>query len=137
MMKSESIKHVLIVDDEPTVRILQQIFLRKSKFDIGQVDEATNGIEAIDILSRKKIDLILTDISMPVMNGIEFLNILHNHPRFRDIPAVAVTSERDEQLLNMLAFWGHGYIQKPVNLAKLETQISKIYGIKNEYYLHG
>ena len=138
-MKSESINHVLIVNDEPEVRIFQQILLRKSTFNIGHVYEAANGIEAIDILSRKEIDLILTEINMPVMNGVEFLNIIHNHHQFRDIPTVAITTERGEQLLNMLAFWGHGYINinNPLNLEMLEQQISKIYGIKNEYYLYG
>ncbi|MGN8224523.1 response regulator [Gracilimonas sp. BCB1] len=136
-MKIESIKHVLIIDDEPAIRVFQKLLLRRSKFEIGQIYEAGNGIDAIDIMSRNRIDLILTDINMPVMNGIEFLNIIHNHQQFRDIPAVAITTERGEQLLNMLAFWGHGYINKPLSLPVLEQQISKLYGISNEYHLHG
>ncbi|MEQ8525967.1 response regulator [Gracilimonas sp.] len=136
-MKSGSINNVLIVDDEPAIRIHQQVLLRKSSFNVGYIYEAANGIDAIDMLSRNRIDLILTDINMPVMNGMEFLNIIHNHHQFRDIPTVAVTTERDEQLLNMLAFWGHGYIRKPLDLELLELQLSKFYGIKNEYYLHG
>lgn len=136
-MKTESIKNVLIVDDEPAIRVFQKVLLRRSKFDIGHIYEAGNGIDAIDIMSRNRIDLILTDINMPVMNGIEFLNIIHNHQQFRDVPTVAVTTERGEQLLNMLAFWGHGYINKPLRLGVLEQQISKFYGINNEYHLHG
>lgn len=136
-MKSESIKNVLIVDDEPAIRVFQKVLLRRSRFNIGHIYEAANGIDAIDILSRNSIDLILTDINMPVMNGVEFLNIMHNHHQLKDIPTVAVTTEKGEQLLNMLAFWGHGYINKPLDLGMLEQQISKFYGIKNEYYLHG
>ncbi len=136
-MKKEAINHVLIIDDEPAIRILQRVLLRRSRFSVGDIFEAGNGIEAIDIMSRNDIDLILTDIEMPVMNGIEFLNIIHNHHKFKDIPVVAATAETGEQLLNMLAFWGHGYIRKPLRQSILEKEISKFYGINNEYYLHG
>lgn len=136
-MKTESINHALVVDDEPAIRILQKVLLKKSKFEVAHIFEAENGIDAIDIMSRTQIDLILTDINMPVMNGIEFLNIIHNHQQFRNIPVVAITTETGEQLLNLLAFWGHGYINKPTRLAVLEQQISKFYGINHEYHLHG
>ncbi|MBO6586881.1 MAG: response regulator [Gracilimonas sp.] len=136
-MKNISINNVLVIEDEPAIRILQRVLLRRSRFNVGDIFEAANGIEAIDIMSRNSIDLILTDIDMPVMNGIEFLSIIHNHHKFKDIPVVAATSESGEQLLNMLAFWGHGYIRKPLRQSMLEQEISKFYGINNEYYLHG
>lgn len=132
-----SIKNILIVDDEPEARDLIEQLLLKSRFNIRRIFEAENGIDAIEILSRNAIDVLLTDINMPVMNGIELLNILHNHHKFMHMPIVAITEVEDGKLRNLLTSWGDGYIQKPISRNALEHQILKTYGESNEYYLHG
>ncbi len=131
------INNVLVVDNEPKVRQHIERMLLKSRFKVKRIFEAENGIEAIEILSRNPVNLVLTGINMPVMSGTELLNILHNHPRFMNLPVIAVTEVKDEKLSNMLSSWGDGYVQKPITTYALENQISKTYGKSNEYSLHG
>jgi two-component system chemotaxis response regulator CheY len=129
--------NVLIVEDEVAMRVYLKLIVSKSSLDINLIHEAGNGKEALEVLTTHPIDLILTDIHMPVMDGVEFLQKVHNHPTLKEIPAIAITTENTSTLTNMLSFWGHGYIQKPANLAIIEDQISKFYTKNDEYYLYG
>jgi two-component system chemotaxis response regulator CheY len=130
-------KNILIIDSNPAERVHLMMMLNKISRSISTIYEADHGIAAIDVLAKNPVDIIFTDIDMPIMNGREFLNILHNQPKLRGVPVIVITENRDEQLLNMLAFWGHGYIPKPLNAETLETKISNLYGKKDEYYLYG
>ncbi|MTI86506.1 MAG: response regulator [Balneolaceae bacterium] len=129
--------NVLIVEDDPAMRVYIKATLLNSSFDVQHIFEADNGQEGYEKLQMQNVNLILTDISMPVMNGIQFLERVSNHPIYRDIPAVAVTTEKDQSLMTMLSYWGHGYVQKPFNLAMLEQEITKMSKQTHEYYVYG
>ncbi|HBX66013.1 MAG: hypothetical protein CL670_08320 [Balneola sp.] len=132
-----SFKNILVVEANPAERINTMVMLNRIETDIHAIYEAEHGIEAIDKLTRFPIDLIITGIDMPVMNGKEMINILHNHSKYRNIPVIVITALSDEHLRNMVTFLGHGYIQKPLNRDALEAKISNLYGENNEYYLFG
>ena len=74
----------LIVDDEPTVRLLLGRILRR-EVDCA-VTEATNGIEALDLLSRDHYDFVVIDIMMPIMDGLETLEAIRSTPELRNRP---------------------------------------------------
>lgn len=130
--------NILLVEDDTAMRVFTRASLMKSSFEFGQILEAANGKEAVEMLKKNDVNLILTDINMPEMGGIEFMDWIHNHPIYKNIPVVAVTTVQSKSLMNMLAFWGHGYMNKPFNLDLLEEQLYKFHGKENEhYYLHG
>lgn len=130
--------NILIVEDDPAMRVFIRASLVRSSLSFGKIFEARNGKEGIEILQNNDINFILSDINMPEMDGIEFMEWIYEHPVCKNIPVIAVTSEHNESLLNRLAYWGHEYIQKPFNLNLLEQQIYKFHGKSDEYcYLPG
>jgi two-component system chemotaxis response regulator CheY len=133
----ESIQKILVVDDSEVMQDYLKISLQKCVYKFEEIYTANNGQEAIEVLSKTPIDFILTDINMPILDGIELLTYMNNHPIFKDIPAVAVTTDPSEKLHNMLTLWGHGILPKPFKLDMLEQQISTYYTRDYAYTLHG
>jgi two-component system chemotaxis response regulator CheY len=121
--------NVLIVDDSGSMRKVLQKTLRLSGFDIGQYLEASNGREALEVLEGEWIDLILSDVHMPEMDGIEFLRALRKKELFSNTPVVFVTTEANEERLQMLMELGaSGYIRKPFRPEEIGALLGKIMG---------
>jgi len=115
-------KKILIVDDDATNRKLLNIIL--SKKPGIEVIEANNGSEALNQLTPD-ISIILLDIFMPVMNGIEFLkNIKMEKPEFANIPVVVLSTD-DTKKEEALAWGANEFVVKPVNPVELWERISK------------
>ncbi|MBC7189463.1 response regulator, partial [Candidatus Aerophobetes bacterium] len=87
-------KSILVVDDSATIRALQSFILQSAGFE---VDTAANGIEALEKLYRKNFDLVVADINMPKMDGLEMIRILRKQDIYRDLPIIIVTSEEEEE----------------------------------------
>lgn len=121
--------NVLIVDDSATMRALIRKILSISGFDIGECFESGNGEEALEILRNHWIDLILSDLCMPGMDGAAFLRLLQGHDRWRAIPVVLITTEaRPEVLDTVLPRRVQGYIQKPFKPETVRNELLKILG---------
>lgn len=129
--------NILLVEDEPAIRVFLKISLLKSSLPVGHVFEAEHGKEALEMLQNVEVNMILTDINMPVMDGFEFITRLHNNPEISDIPVVAVTSVNKKVLKDMLSFWGHGYLEKPFTIGELTDKILEQQSDCDEYYLYG
>lgn len=107
-------KKILIVDDFKTIRAIVSSTLRINKFEIF---EAGTVEEAEKILETEKIDLILSDYNMPEMNGYEFLKRIRASSKFKNLPFVFLTSEKDKTKMQMAKEAGlDAWIQKPYNL---------------------
>jgi two-component system chemotaxis response regulator CheY len=103
--------------------------LQLSGFSLGECLEASNGREALDILEGKWIDLILSDVHMPVMDGIAFIESLREKDICKDTPVVFVTTEANEDRLNHLMNLGaSGYIRKPFRPEEIRALLSRIMG---------
>jgi len=121
--------NVMIVDDSKSMRKVILKTLQLSGFQIGECLEASNGQEALDILEGKWIDLILSDVHMPVMDGFGFIRSLREKDICRDTPVVFVTTEANEDRLNQLmALGGTGYIRKPFRPEEIRASLSRIMG---------
>ena len=104
----------LIVDDSSVMRKIVERSLRQAGLDLAQVLEAGNGSEALAVLQREKVDLVLSDINMPVMDGLEFVRQLQAFPEAKCVPIVMITTEGSEShVVQALQLGAKGYIRKP------------------------
>lgn len=115
---------VLIVDDCPTTRKLLSIHLRSKGYDVLL---AENGLDALEKIGKEDINLILSDINMPYMDGIEFVKTLKTDPQGADIPVIMVTSEADvEEKEKAFKAGANGYLVKPVGSDTITQNIKDI-----------
>ena len=106
--------NVLIVDDSKTMRTVIKKTVAMSGFEIGECWEAGDGLEALEVLDDHWVDIILTDLNMPRMNGLEFIQALKQDDGYKDIPVVLITTEGSEPRVQEARALGiQGYIQKP------------------------
>jgi two-component system, chemotaxis family, chemotaxis protein CheY len=104
----------LIVDDSSVMRKIVERSLRQAGIDLAEVREAGNGAEALAILGEDSVDLILCDINMPVMDGLEFVRQLQAMDAAKRAPVVMITTEGSEShVVQALSLGARGYIRKP------------------------
>ena len=116
---------VLAVDDDViNLKLLKSMLLKTGK--IKEVIEAKNGSDAIDVLkSRDDIDLILLDIIMPVMNGIEVLKVVRADESLRQLPIIVLTTDETKKS-EALDHGANGFLTKPIRHEELLKQISQM-----------
>jgi len=104
----------LIVDDSSVMRKIVVRALQQGGVLLAEVMEAGNGSEALEILRREKVDLVLSDINMPVMDGLEFVRQLRNVENAQGVPVVMITTEGSEShVKEAISCGARGYIRKP------------------------
>ncbi|HEX7510778.1 MAG TPA: response regulator [Chitinivibrionales bacterium] len=105
---------ILIVDDSETIRGVLERTLAMTKLPIDTIIQATNGRDAIDKLKEAWVDIVFTDINMPVMDGIAFIDEISAHPELKNIPVVIVSTEGSKTRIEALKKKGvKGYLRKP------------------------
>jgi len=114
----------LIVDDSSVMRKIVERALRQSGLAIAEVFEASNGLEALDVLRRARVDLILSDINMPNMDGLEFLRQMRAQELAPDVPVVMITTEGSEDHVREAIVAGaQGYIRKPFTAEQVKERV--------------
>jgi two-component system chemotaxis response regulator CheY len=104
----------LIIDDSSVMRKIIERSLRQAGVELSSVFEAGNGAEALTLLDKEKVDLILSDINMPVMDGLEFVRQAKGTKVSGDTPIVMITTEGSEaNVMEALSLGARGYIRKP------------------------
>jgi two-component system, chemotaxis family, chemotaxis protein CheY len=120
----------LIVDDSSVMRKIIERSLRQAGLGFTAVLEAGNGAEALTLLAGNRVELILCDINMPVMNGIEFVKQLSAVENARGVPIVMITTEGSEsQVVQALSAGARGYIRKPFTAEQLKEQVLPLLGV--------
>lgn len=105
---------VLVVDDSKIMRTMVIRCLKMSQFQVASVLEAGDGTEALGLLSRESVDLVLSDLHMPTMDGVEMVARMRERPATSSIPVVMVSSQRDEAVESKLRTLGVcAYLHKP------------------------
>jgi len=121
--------NVLIVDDSGTMRSILSKVLRLSGFEVGEIMEAENGEKALELLAREWIDVILLDIHMPVMDGIELLKKMKSDDIQQNIPIVLVTTEaREERLSEAMELGAKAHVKKPFQPEEIREILNNILG---------
>ena len=122
---SQANREILIVDDTTVLRNIMKIQLQRMGF--SQIYEAQDGSAAMKILHARKIDLVISDWNMPVMNGFELLRELRASEVFKDILFIMVTAEATEARISMaLQLKVDELILKPFTLEILERKIPRV-----------
>ena len=104
----------LIVDDSSVMRKIVERSLRQAGLSLSQVLEAGNGAEALAAVQNNQVDLILCDINMPVMDGLEFVKQLSAVNNAKGVTVVMITTEGSEgHVVQALSAGARGYIRKP------------------------
>ena len=110
--------NILVVEDSPTMR--QLISFAIKRIPNSHVVEATDGVDALKKLSSEKIDLILADINMPVMDGLKLVSLVRGNPSYKDIPIIIVTTEgAEEDRKRALSIGANAYLPKPIQTQQL------------------
>ena len=124
---------VMIVDDSPSMRAFVRRVIALSGFEVEVCLNAGNGVEGLALLEQQAVDIILTDINMPEMNGEEFLRRLEEHERFRAIPVVVISTDATENRMHrMLELGAQGYISKPFSPEALRGELERVLGGPND-----
>ena len=117
--------NVLVVDDSPTMRRMVMTSLR----GLGDVKftEAGSGLEAIERVAVAPVDLMILDLNMPEMHGIEVLQFVRAHRKYRDLPIVVLTTRDDEESRSQaMASGATDYLTKPFQARELLAHASKL-----------
>ena len=120
----------LIVDDSSVMRKIVERSLRQAGLDLSSVIEAGNGAEALGMLDANPVDLILSDINMPVMDGLEFVRQLQTMEKLRGVPVVMITTEGSESnVVQALSLGAKGYIRKPFTPDQVKEHVLPVLGL--------
>ena len=106
--------NVLIVDDSVAMRMILQRALRKTNLPLDRVFEAGDGCVALEILRKETINIILSDINMPNMDGLQLLAELRANDQWKQVPVVMISTESSQtKVMEALRLGAKGFIRKP------------------------
>lgn len=124
--------NLMVVDDSPVMRAFIQRVIALTGLETGTIYEAGDGAQALSLLRKSHVDLVLTDINMPRMNGEELIQHLEGDERLRAIPVLVVsTDSTPARVQRMLALGAKGYITKPFHPETLRDEVERALGICN------
>jgi len=124
-------RHVLVVDDSGPARMLIRQALEgwaRRSGGLVEVVEAENGFEALRELPRTPFDLVLTDVNMPTLSGLELIRMIRARPEQKSLPVVAVSTERDAEDASRARQAGaDGYLGKPFDAETLDRVLQEVF----------
>ncbi|MCK4622361.1 MAG: response regulator [Desulfuromonadales bacterium] len=120
---------VLVVDDSPTMRQLIVFALRR--IPSLQVDEAGDGVAALKKLASESYSLLLTDINMPIMDGLKLVSLVRNDSQYNTVPIVVITTEGAAQdREKALALGANEYLAKPIQAARVIEIVRRLLAVE-------
>jgi two-component system chemotaxis response regulator CheY len=122
----------MVVDDSEIIRSMVQRSLAMTGLPLDAVVEAPNGKAALQLLENQWVDIVLTDIHMPQMDGISLIEAMQANPELKDIPVVIVSTEGSATRIDELKQKGvKGYLRKPFTPEKIRDVIVNTLGAWN------
>jgi two-component system chemotaxis response regulator CheY len=118
-------KNVLVVEDSKAIRSMIRVSLEEAGGFFAV--EAGNGFEALKTLPTRRFDLIITDINMPDINGLELIGYVKSNPTYQDIPLIIVSTEKSEEDKKRgISLGASGYVVKPFRKEELMAMVTKV-----------
>ncbi|MBZ5591187.1 MAG: response regulator [Acidobacteriia bacterium] len=119
---------VLIVDDSAAIRKILQRVLAQTNLPLGKVSEAGDGREALDAMKQAKVDLILSDINMPNMDGLQFLSELKSNDQWKGIPVLVISTEGSQaKVMEAVQLGARGFVRKPFTPDQIKEKLASIF----------
>jgi two-component system chemotaxis response regulator CheY len=119
---------VLIVDDSAAIRKILQRVLRQADVPIGTVFEAGDGREALETLKAQNVGLVLSDINMPNMDGLELLGHIKANEAWKKLPIVMVSTEGSQaKVLEAVELGAAGYVRKPFTADQIKEKLAAFF----------
>ncbi len=120
-------KNVLLVDDSSTMRKIIGRSLRQAGIDFENIFEAADGLEALEVLEKESVDIVLSDINMPNMDGIAFLREKAGRDNIKDIPVLMISTETGDDIIGEAKSLGAiGAIKKPFTPDKVNEVLGPL-----------
>lgn len=113
---------ILVVDDIVGIRSM----LTHALDDAHQVSQATNGREAVRLAEAERPDVIIMDLDMPVMDGVEATRLIKTNPSLSSIRVVAITGQRNSERSRQIRDWCDAFIEKPFRLTELRETVERL-----------
>ncbi len=116
---------ILVVDDSAAIRKILQRVLRQTGMAIGLIHEAGDGQQALEVLRGQKVNLVLTDINMPKMDGLQLLAAMKSAPAWKEVPVVMITTEGGEaKVAEAVRLGADGYVRKPFTGDQIKEKLA-------------
>ena len=126
MVTLEKARKILLVDDSSTSRMITKRCLEMTLDPEVEYLEAPDGAEALSVLRERDVDLVVTDINMPKMDGVTFVWKVRMYPQTSELPVIVLSSMKNDRLRTALEGLGvEVFIQKPVSPAKLAEHMEE------------
>ena len=124
--------NVLIVDDSGVMRAMILKTMRMTGLPLGEVYQAGNGQEGLEILDNQWIDLAILDINMPVMNGEEMIDRMNEKPATKDIPIIVISTEGSKTRIERLEHKGATFVHKPFSPETIRDTVKDVLRIGSD-----
>lgn len=121
--------NILVVDDSRVMRMVLVRTLRMSGLDLGEIIEAENGAVALKLVREHWLDLVMTDINMPVMDGERLIRALRENELTRDLPILVISTEGSDGRLSVLELQPLGFIRKPFTPEEIREKVIMMMGV--------
>lgn len=116
---------ILIVDDSAAIRKILLRVLGQTQLVLGNIFEASDGVEALKVLEEHPVGLVLSDINMPNMDGLQMLMSIRNRPEWSTIPIIMITTEGSQaKVLEAVQMGARGYVRKPFTAEQIREKIA-------------
>lgn len=119
-LSASSARHVLVVDDDPNIRRMIVAALRREGYAFS---EAHNGADALDIMRKKRPDVVVLDLMMPVLSGWDVLRERETDPDLKDIPVIVVSANREPELATAIDKGICAFLPKPFDIRALSALV--------------
>ena len=118
---------VLIVDDSAAIRKILQRVLRQTDLPLGEIQEAGDGKEAVEVLKSRSFGLILSDINMPQMDGLQLLAEIKKMDHLKNVPVIMITTEGGQgKVMEAVQLGATGYVRKPFTAEQIKEKLAAI-----------
>jgi two-component system chemotaxis response regulator CheY len=121
--------NILVVDDSAVMRSMIKKTIKSSGVEIGEIYEAANGQEGLDVLEDNWLDILFIDVNMPVMDGMEMLDRVRKKEETADIPILIVSTESNHERIEIIQNKNAGFVHKPFTPEILRERILEALGV--------
>ncbi len=116
--------NVLIVDDSAAIRKILQRVLRQTEVPLGEILEAGDGVEALSLLKTQQVGLVLSDVNMPNMDGLQLLAEIRGTESLKSVPVLMITTEGSQnKVMEALNLGASGYVRKPFTAEQIKEKL--------------